>query len=105
MFKFLTIKAHGCISQKLSISTLVLIPLMKKQSTVELSPEAKRKAALAQNDVADQFIFKKHADAATTITEAALTSKNAAFTIGKAIQALYENNVPTGEKNVFRGIA
>lgn len=70
----------------------------EKQSTVELSPEAKRKAALAQNDVADQFIFKKHADAATTITEAALTSKNAAFTIGKAIQALYENNVPTGEK-------
>lgn len=70
----------------------------EKQSSVELSPEAKRKAALAQNDVADQFIFKKYVDAANTITEAALTSKNAAFTIGAAIQKLYENNVPDGEK-------
>jgi hypothetical protein len=69
-----------------------------KQSSVELNPELKRKAALAQNDVADQFIFKKYADAANTVTENALTSKNVAFTIANAIQKLYENNVPTGEK-------
>lgn len=72
-----------------------------KQSDTKLNPEMMRKAGLAQNDVADQFIFKKYIEAGNTIPETALTSKNCAFTIGAGIQKLYENNVPEGEDIVL----
>jgi hypothetical protein len=71
------------------------------QANQKMMPEIMRKAALAQNDVADQFIFKKYIDAGNTITEAALTSKNIISTLTNALQKLYENNVPEGEDIVF----
>lgn len=71
------------------------------QANQKLMPEIMRKAALAQNDVADQFIFKKYVDAGATITENALTSKNIISTLTAGLQRLYENNVPEGENIVI----
>jgi hypothetical protein len=71
------------------------------QANQKFMPEIMRKAALAQNDVADQFIFKKYVDAGATITENALTSKNIISTLTAGLQRLYENNVPEGENIVI----
>jgi len=71
-----------------------------KQSSIELNPEMRRKAGLAQNDIADQFIYKKYSEvsAGMTITEAAAKAANIASTLGAGIQLLYENDVPQSEK-------
>jgi hypothetical protein len=71
------------------------------QANQKFMPEIMRKAALAQNDVADQFIFKKYVDAGAKVEETELTSKNIVSTLTSGLQKLYENNVPEGENIVI----
>lgn len=73
----------------------------KKQSHIDINPEAKRKAGLAQNDAADQFIFAKYVDAGAFVTNNGVTSQTVTSSLTESLQILFENHVPKEEEIVI----
>lgn len=71
----------------------------EKQTTGGVLAEGLRKAVIGLKDTAEQFIAGKYADAAESVTQAALTSGNFFSTMMKAKRKLMRNNV--GENEMF----
>ena len=68
------------------------------QSRPNIMESCMKEAAAAIAEDMDNYIYKLHAGAGSTITEAAVTSANITAIISDAAKKLYESNVPMNEE-------